>query len=232
MKKKKNVKKAVVPAVVPAALGTRKKKTTASASAKQNLDLLSNLDDESIFPRNPPLRICHLTSRTASKMLLARAAAPQPPTLLYLPLLTQVPDEDNCNPLDHNSPHKDPSGEFVEKAARAADPSSAMDDDDDDDEEERISVGSFNDLVGAKTSGLDDLGYSSDDDDEDYDDGMDEEARQIEYSDSKTYRPGRCQTNLIPGGPIPPSYDGMSAAEMAFAKSEFKKVRKKYTDAL
>ena len=37
---------------------------------------------------------------------------------------------------------------------------------------------------------------------------------------------------MIPGGPIPPSYDGMSAAEMAFAKSEFKKVRKKYTDAL
>jgi hypothetical protein len=42
MKKKKNVKKAVVPAVVPAALGTRKKKKTASTSAKQNLDLLSN----------------------------------------------------------------------------------------------------------------------------------------------------------------------------------------------
>jgi hypothetical protein len=61
---------------------------------------------------------------------------------------------------------------------------------------------------------------------------MDEEACRIEYSDSKTYCPGRHQTNLIPGGPIPPSYDGMSAAEMAFAKSEFKKVRKKYTDAL
>jgi hypothetical protein len=166
-------------------------------------------------------------------MLLAQlAAAPQPPTLLYLPLLTQVPDEEDCNPLDHNSPHKDPSAEFVEKAARAADPSDAMDDDDDDDEEERISVGSFNDLVGVKTSGLDDLGYSSDDDDQDYDDGMDEEARRIEYSDSKTYRPGRRQTNLMPGGPIPPSYDGMSAAEKAFAKSEFKKVRKKYTNAL
>ena len=31
---------------------------------------------------------------------------------------------------------------------------------------------------------------------------------------------------------MPPFYDGMSAAEIAFAKSEFKKVRKKYTDAL
>ncbi len=57
-------------------------------------------------------------------------------------------------------------------------------------------------------------------------------ACRIEYSDSKTYRPGRRQTNLIPGRPIPPSHDGMSAAEMAAAKSEFKKVRKKYTDAL
>ena len=55
MKKKKNVKKAVVPAVVPAALGTwKKKKTTASASAKQNLELLSDLDEESIFPHKAP----------------------------------------------------------------------------------------------------------------------------------------------------------------------------------
>ena len=77
-----------------------------------------------------------------------------------------------------------------------------------------------------KTSGLDVLGYSSNDNNEDYDDGMDEEARRIEYSDSKTYRPGRHQTNSIPGGPMPPSYDGMSAAEMAFSKREFKKVRK------
>ena len=81
MKKKKNVKKAVVPAVVPAALGTRKKKKmTASASAKQNLDLLSNLDAESIFPCNPPLRI---TSPTASEMLLARLELRLPSHPLY-----------------------------------------------------------------------------------------------------------------------------------------------------
>jgi len=161
-----------------------------------------------------------------------RAAAPQPPTLLYIPLLPPIVDED-CNPLDHNSPHKDPPAEFVEKAARAADPSDAMEDNDENDEDECILGSTLHDLVGAKASGLDDLGYSSVDDDEDYyDDGMDEEARQIDYSDSKTYRPGRRQTNSIPGGPIPPSYDGMSAAEMAFAKSEFKKVHKKYTDAL
>ncbi len=107
-----------------------------------------------------------------------------------------------------------------------------MEDDDDDDEEERISGGTFHNLVGAKSSGLDDLGYSSVDDDEDYDNGMEEEACRIEYSNSNMVRPGRRQTNLIPGGPKPPSYDGMSATEMAFAKSEFKQVRKKYTDAL
>ena len=86
MKKKKNVKKAVVPAVVPAALGTRNKKTTASASAKQNLDLLSNLDAESIFPRNPPPEdmpsYIPYGKRNAPRS--TRAVAPQPPTLLYI----------------------------------------------------------------------------------------------------------------------------------------------------
>ena len=94
MKKKKNVKKAVVPAVVPAALGTRKKKTTASASAaKQNLDLLSNLDDESIFPRKPPPEDMpsYIPYSKQNAPHSTRDAAPQPPTLLYLPLLTQVP---------------------------------------------------------------------------------------------------------------------------------------------
>ncbi len=79
MKRRKKVKEAavvpatVVPAaaVVPAALGTQKKKKTVTTSAKQNLDLLSNIDEESIYPRNPPLRICHLTSPTASEILLA-----------------------------------------------------------------------------------------------------------------------------------------------------------------
>ena len=66
--KKKNKKKA---AVAPAA--GKKKKTVTAASAKQNLESLSNLDDEeSISLRKAPLRICHLTSPVASEMLLAR----------------------------------------------------------------------------------------------------------------------------------------------------------------
>jgi len=46
---KKKVKKA---AVEPAAHGTQKKKKTVTTSAKQNLELLSDLDEESIFPIN------------------------------------------------------------------------------------------------------------------------------------------------------------------------------------
>jgi hypothetical protein len=117
--------------------------------------------------------------------------------------------------------------EFVEEVARAADPSNAMEDFDEEEEEW------FTDLVGGKRSGLDDLSYSSlADDDEDYNDGMEEEARRIEYSDGNNNRHGRRQTNFIPGGPKPPIYDGMSATEMVFAKSEFRKVCKKYTDGL
>jgi len=128
-KKKNNVKKAAVPAVVPAALGTwKKKKTTASAHA---------LDAESISPRKPPPEdmpsYVPYSKRNAHRS--SRVAAPQPPTLLYIPSLPPIADGD-CYPLDHNSPHKDPPAEFVEKAARAADPSDAMEDNDDEEEEE------------------------------------------------------------------------------------------------
>jgi hypothetical protein len=117
----------------------------------------------------------------------------------------------------------------VEKVARAA----ADDDDEEKDEEEEERFIDL--LLGEKTSGLDDLCYSDDDedyDDDEYDDGMDEEARRIEYSDRNDVRHGRRQTNFIPGGPKPPIYDGMSQEEMAVAKTEFRKVRKKYTDGL
>jgi hypothetical protein len=85
----------------------------------------------------------------------------------------------------------------------------------------------FNDLVGEDTSGLDGLSHSSDEDDKDYDDNMKFAARQIKYSDSNRVRHGRRQTNFIPGGPKPPSYDGMSEVEKVMAKQEYKRVRKK-----
>ena len=131
MKKKKKVKKAVVvPAVVvPAALGTQKKKKTTTASAKQNLELLSNLDEESIFPRKAltedmPSYVPYGNQNTSRS---TRAVFRQPPALLYLPLLPPIADDD-CNPLNHNSPHKDPPAEFVEEAASGADLSDAMED--------------------------------------------------------------------------------------------------------
>jgi len=117
---------------------------------------------------------------------VTRTAATIPPTLLYVPLLPTIANN-NCNPLDHplnhKSPHKDPPAEFVEIVARAADTSNATDDDDEEEDEEEEER--FTGLLGEKTSGLDDLCHSDDDedyDDEEYDDGMDEEALRIATS--------------------------------------------------
>ena len=48
----------------------------------------------------------------------------------------------------------------------------------------------FNNLVGEDASCLDDLSYSSAEDNEDYDDNMEKTACQIEYSDSNRVRHG------------------------------------------
>jgi hypothetical protein len=61
-------------------------------------------------------------------------------------------------PLDHTSPHKYPPASFVAAAASAASPSNTLEDDDD---------GTFKDLVGGENSALDDLSYSSAEDDDD-----------------------------------------------------------------
>ena len=86
---------------------------------------------------------------------------------------------------------------LLRNLARAADTFNATEDDDE--EEER-----FTDLLGGKTSGLDDLCYSDDDEDydnEDYDDGMDEEALRIEYSDRNDVRHGHRQKFFFLVGP-------------------------------
>ncbi len=109
MKETAVVPAAVVPvvAVVPAALGTQKKKKTATTSAKQNLDLLSDIDEESIYPRNSPPEDMpsYVPYRKQKTPRLTRTATRQPPTLLYLPPIPPIADND-CNPLGHNSPHK------------------------------------------------------------------------------------------------------------------------------
>ena len=219
MKRRKLSKEAGALAAVPAASRPQKKKKTATTSS----------DEESLFSRKQPPEdtmpsyVPYLKRNTPRAN---RTAATNPPTLLYVPSLPPIVDKD-CDPLDHpldhNSPHKDPPAEFVEKVARAA----ADDDDeeeDDDEEGER-----FIDLLGEKTSGLDDLCYSDNDedyDDEEYDDGMDEEARRIDYSDRNNVRHGRRQTNFIPGGPKPPIYDGMTKEEMSVVKTEYEGAQK------
>ena len=138
---------------------------------------------------------------------------------VYLP-----PFDKDFNPLNHTSPHNHPPASFVEAAARAASPADTLEDDE---EEEGVNLeDTFSDLVGEERSGLDDLSYSSAKDNKDCIDDMEEAARQIEYSDSNNVRHGRRQTNFIPGGPKPPSYNGMNAVEKVMEKRSTKKSAK------
>jgi hypothetical protein len=113
-----------------------------------------------------------------------RKALPQPPAHVYFgndPFESSVranipslpPFDGNIQPLDHTSPHKHPPASFVAAAACATSPANTLEDNDE----------AFNDLVGEDTSGLDDLSYSSAEDNKDYNDNMEKTARQIEYSD-------------------------------------------------
>ena len=129
-------------------------------------------------------------------------------------------------PLNHTSPHKYPPASFVVVAACAASPANTLEDNDDEEEEGVSLKGTFKDLVGEDTSALDDLSYSSAEDNKDYDDNLEMTARRIEYSDSNRVRHGRWQTNFIPGGPKPPKYDGMNEVEKVMAKQEYKRERK------
>ena len=162
-----------------------------------------------------------------------RKALSQPPAHVHIgydPFKSTVganvphlpPFDGNIQPLDHTSPHKHPPASFVAAAACAASPANTLGDDDE----------AFNDLVGEDTSGLDDLNYSSPEDDKDYNDKMEKTARQLGYSDRNGVRHGRRQTTFIPGGPKPPNYDGMNDEEKKMAKQEYKRKRKKITDGL
>ena len=117
MKRRKKLKEAAVlvptAAVAVPAARTQKKKKTATTSAKQNLHL-SDIDEESTYSRKPPPEdmpsyVPYLKRNTPR---VTRTATRTPPTLLYVPSLPPIADND-CNPLDHKSPHKDPPAEFV-----------------------------------------------------------------------------------------------------------------------
>ena len=118
------------------------------------------------------------------------------------------PFDGNIQPLDQTSPHKYPPASFVVAAACAASsPANTLEDDNDE---------AFNDL--EVSEGLDDLSFSSAEDNKDYDDNMEKTACQIEYSDRNGVSHGRRQTSFIPGGPKPPKYDGMNDVEKAMAR--------------
>jgi hypothetical protein len=169
----------------------------------------------------PPIDVCDP---------LARALPPPPASIeagVYIP-----PFDRDCNPIDHTLPHKDPPAFFVETAWEAA-AEFVEELEDNTSGDGRVNLeDTFDDLVGNKKSGLDDLSYSSDEDNKDYDNNMEEEAHLIENSDVKNVCNGQRQTNFIPGGPKPFTYSGMNAVEKALAKAEYTKKRKQYTDGL
>jgi hypothetical protein len=222
--------------------GTPQKKTITSAKQRKSNPPpeLSDIEETPINQRKAPPEdimpslVPHTRRNTVRS---TRNPLPQPPAHVYMPEYTtritvpNLPPFDD-QPLDHTSPHKYPPASFVAAAACAASsPADTLQDDAGEEEGVHL-TGTFNDLVGEDTSGLDDLSYSSAEDDEDYDDNMEKTARAIEYSDSIHVRHGRRQTNFIPGGPKPPNYDGMNEVEKVMAKQEYKRERKKFTDGL
>jgi hypothetical protein len=160
--------------------GTPKKKKTSAKQKNNNHLELSDLEETPFDQRKAPPEIMPLlvphTRRIAVR--LTRNALPQPPAHVHIPPVDgndplestiqagiDRPPFDNCNPLNHTSPHNHPPASFVEAAARAASPANALEDDD---EEKCVNLkGMFNDLVEEERSGLDDLSYSSAEDDED-----------------------------------------------------------------
>jgi len=207
MKKKGGGRKkaAEVSSVAKAAgsAGTPKKKTTSAKPKNKNSPELSDLEETPFDQRKCPPEdampslVPHIWQNDVRK---TRNALPQPPAHVFiLPVgisgtldftlesaavaVVCLPPFNNkdCNPLNHTSPHIHTPASIVEAVALAASPANANAVEDDDEEDGVNLTEMFDDLVGNKKSGLDDLSYSSDD--EDYDGGMEEEARQIEYSD-------------------------------------------------
>ena len=212
MKKKGGGRKKVAgeSAKADGSAGTPKKKTTTSAkqTKKKNPPELSDIEEsppinqrkappEGIMPSLVP----HTRRNTVRS---TRNALPQPPAHVYIgndPFESTVranvlpslpPFDGNIQPLDHTSPHKYPPASFVAAAACATSPANTLEDDDDEEEEEEgVNLkGTFNYLVGEDTFGLDDLSYSSAEDDEDYADNLEMTARRIEYSDGNRVRHG------------------------------------------
>jgi hypothetical protein len=209
MKKKGGVQKKAAgvhaAAEAAASAGTPKKKTTSAKQMNNNPPELSDLEETPFNQLNgPPENIMpSLVPHTQQNAVcLTRNALQQPPTHVCIQpvdgndqLESTIeadvylsPFDKDCNPLDHTSPHKHPPASFVEMAAHAASPANALEDNEE--EEGGNLEDKFNNLVGEERSGLDELSYSTAKDDKDYDNNMEEEVCQIEYSDSNNVHHG------------------------------------------
>jgi hypothetical protein len=83
----------------------------------------------------------------------------------------------------------------------------------------------------APDSDDDGLFYSDDEIlDAEFERGLDEVARAIEYADPKKMNHGRRRTTVIVGGPAQPDYTGMTGREKENAKAEYEVKRKAYAD--
>jgi hypothetical protein len=83
----------------------------------------------------------------------------------------------------------------------------------------------------APDSDDDGLFYSDDEIlDAEFERGLDEVARAIEYADPKKMNHGRRRTTVIAGGPAQPDYTGMTGREKENAKAEYEVKRKAYAD--
>ncbi len=76
--------------------------------------------------------------------------------------------------------------------------------------------------------------YSDDEFDHLLDDKeLDEDAKRIEYADSRKRETiGRCKGTLLKGGPQEPSYEGMMAGKEKAAREEYQNKRKKWRDQM
>jgi len=206
MKKKGGGRKKVVgeSAKADGSAGTTpKKKATISAkqTKKKNPPEFSDIKESPLINQRKappegivPSLVPHPRRNTVRS---TRKGLPQPPAHVYIgdPFESTVgtivphlpPFDGNIQPLDHTSPHKYPPASFVAAAACAASsPANTLEDDNEE---------AFNDLEVGE--GLDDLSYSSIEDNED---NMEKTAHQIEYSDRNSVSHGRRQTCFIPGG--------------------------------
>ena len=183
MKKKGGGRKKVagVSAKADGSAGTPKKKTTTSAKQKMNNPPeLSDIEESPINQcKAPPEGILpSLVPRTRQNTVRStRNGLPQPPAHVYIP---PVDSRAHSSPLfGQPSPifllltifslsiTRLPTNTHLHPLLPAS-PANTLEDDDE--EEEGVNLkGTFNDLVGEDTSGLNDLSYSSAEDDEDYD---------------------------------------------------------------